>query len=343
MAWRWKRSANVQGDIDVAWRKSLRAAIAGDWRRAEKWLEELVSSDTENLEAYFALASLYREHDAIGRALRMHQNLLLRSDLTRAQRREALLELARDFDAGGFRERATASYEEILIAEPRNLYVLERLISILIERDEFPRALSLIRRLRRLNRETADRLEIQARLTVARRQLESEDYAGARKNLKRCLRRDESCALAWMILGDLEAACDKPKKAVAAWKEAAHSDQGFAPELYRKLAEAWTALGKPIEFERFLSDRLTTRPTDQTARIALARWRFQRGEGKQSIEELARAIEKAPQDIGLRAEYGRQLIASGQDTEALKAFSEFLDLIERADWSTGLNALESRD
>jgi lipopolysaccharide biosynthesis regulator YciM len=329
--------------IDVAWRKSLRAAIAGDWRSTEKWLEQLVAADTNNLEAYFALASLYREHDAIGRALRMHQNLLLRSDLNRAQRREALLELARDFDAGGFMERATASYEEILIAQPKNVEVLERLVAILLDRKEFPRALSLVRRLRRLDREKAARLEVQARLNLARVQMDAEAYADARKTIKRCLKRDHSCAAAWMILGDLEAACDKTKKAVAAWVQAVNADPGFAPELYRKLADSWTTLDKPMEFERFLSQRLDVHPADQAARIALARSRFQRGEGRQSIEELARAIELAPDHSGLRAEYGRQLIALGQEAEALKAYSGLLDLVEQKDWPAGFDSLESRD
>ena len=90
------------GSVESALRRALRAAVAGDWPSAESWLERIVEADSADLDAYHALARLYREQGDIGRAIRMHQNLLLRTGLSKVQKTEALLELARDFDAGGF-------------------------------------------------------------------------------------------------------------------------------------------------------------------------------------------------------------------------------------------------
>ena len=113
------------GSVEAALRRALRAAVGGDRPSAETWLERIVEADSADLDAYHALARLYREQGDIGRAIRMHQNLLLRAGLSKAEKNEALLELARDFDDGGFSERAIASYEEVLDAQPREAEALE--------------------------------------------------------------------------------------------------------------------------------------------------------------------------------------------------------------------------
>ena len=329
MAWGKKRAAAKETEIEQAWRRSLRAAVARDWQAAETWLERIVEADSQDLDAYLALARLYREQGAIGRALRMHQNLLLRSELTTAERAEALSELARDFETGGYRERAAASYEELLNLQPRNALVLERLVGLLHALNEFPRALALARRLRRRDREAGIRHEVEILLTRARVQREAGDHDGALKSIKRCLKRDKACALAWLALGDLAAERGKTSNALAAWKRGALVDSAEASTFYPKLAATFAARGKPEEFDAFLIKLLETRPQDHAARVALARARAARGASTLAIEDLARAIEVAPEDLGLRSELGRQLIASGQESEALKAYAELLGVVER--------------
>lgn len=308
----------------------MRAAVAGDWSTAETWLERIVEADSGDLDAVHALARLYRQQGAVGRALRMHQNLLLRSDLSRTARAEVLSELAHDFEVGGYKERAAATYEEILAAKPRNVEVLERLVSLLHELEAFPRALALVRRLRWRNRKVGDRLEVEILLSQARLQREKGDHEGARRSIKRCLRRNNACGRAWTLLGELEVERGKTAKALAAWKRGAALDESAACELYPKLAASFAARGKPEEFDRFLLKIIEDRPSDQSARIALARARAGRGETGAAVESLARAIESAPTHSGLRVELGRQLIASGQDAEAQKAYVDLLDALERS-------------
>lgn len=330
MAWRRKAASARPDDIDRAWRRSLRAAIAGDWPTAETWLERIVEADSKDLDAVHALARLYRQEGAVGRALRMHQNLLLRSDLNRKERSEALLELARDFEAGGYKERAAATYEEILSLEPRNVEVLHRLVSLLYDLQEFSRALSLVRRLRRRDRETGDRLEMEILLSQAEFLRDEGNHDAARRSIKRCLRRDKTCGLAWTLLGELEVERGKSARALAAWKRGAEVDATVASALYPKIAASFAARGNPEDFDKYLLKIIEERPSDHAARVALARTRAGRGDQALAVEVLARAIEIAPADPGLRVELGRLLMASGQEAEALKAYADLLDTLERA-------------
>lgn len=330
MLWRRKGAAARPAEIERAWRRSLRAVIAGDWPAAETWLERIVEADSKDLDAVHALAGLYRQRGAVGRSVRMHQNLLLRSELNRTARAEALFELARDFETGGYKERAAATYEEILATRPRSLEVLERLVSLLHELKEFPRALALVRRLRRRDREVGNRLEVGILLSQAQAQSEVGDHDAARRSIKRCLKRNKACGLAWTLLGELEVERGKTSKALAAWKRGAAIDETVAPALYPKIAASFAARGKPGDFDTYLLKIIEDRPSDHAARIALARARAGRGDTRLAVEALARAIELAPTHAGLRAELGRQLMASGQEAEAQKAYADLLDALERS-------------
>ncbi len=330
MAWGRTRSASLKPEErDRTWRRALRAAIAEDWPATESWLERLVESDTGEVDAYFALARLYRRAGALGRAIRMHQNLLLRSDLSGSERTEALFELARDFEVGGYDERAAATYEELLDGAPRHAEAIERLVPLLGGQRAWARALALTKKLRRRSPETAARLEIELLLAQARSSLDEGDHDSARKALKRCLRRDKDCGAAHVLLGEIEVERGKSSRALESWKRAARIDAELARGLYTKLEAGFSARGKPREFEEFVRELLESRPEDTHARIALARTLASRGESTGAIEELARAVEVVAEPLPLRAELGRQLLGAGQDAEALKAYAELLDEIER--------------
>jgi lipopolysaccharide biosynthesis regulator YciM len=331
--WRRNNAAAAASRIELAWRRALRAAIEGNWLGAETWLERIVESDSKDLDAYLALARLYRNQGAIGRAIRMHQNLLLRSELNRSERVEALLELGRDFEEGGFRSRAAATYEELLGLESGHAEILARLVSILLELNDFPRAFALVKRLRRRNRETGDRLEVTVLLAQSEAQIESGDNDGARRSIKRCIRRDKTCGQAWLRLGELETEGGKKNRALDAWKRGAEADREVATEIYPKLAATYAAKGKAKDFDAFLLKLLERRPDDHAAQVALARVRGGRGDSALAIEDLARAVEVTPEELRLRSELGRQLLAGGQDLEALKAYGELLELIDRLSMS----------
>jgi len=323
--------ARKAGSVEAALRRSLRAAVAGDWETAETWLERIVEADSSDLDAYHALARLYREQGAMGRAIRMHQNLLLRADLDKAQRNDALLELARDFDAGGFSERAAAGYEEVLDSMPSkgSTYrdVLTRLIELLHETREYPRALALVKRLRRVDKDAAEKAELALLLADAQACMDEGDADGTRTRLKKCLRRYKTSGEAWTLLGEIEAERGRDAKAIDAWRRAIDADPSRAEALYPKLDAGYAARGKSKDFEKLLRSTLESRPTETASRIALSRLLSSRGDTSEAIEELARAIEVTPGDVGLRVELGRQLLDQGQEAEALKAYAGLLDAL----------------
>jgi lipopolysaccharide biosynthesis regulator YciM len=308
---------------------ALRRVLDDDLDAAEDILSRVVRSDSDQIDAYLALARLYRRRGETGRAIRLHQNLLLRTDLPASVRDEALLGLAGDFRQGGFLQRAIAAYEEVLDRRPRERSALRALIRLHADVREFPRALELSRRLARV--EGRDGRTEEARLLVesaeaAHAEGRSED---ARRAIKKALRRDPRDARAWIQLGSLEAERGRGKRALAAWRKVPDVDRRRAAAIYPRLEATYAALGRPREFEEQMRALLEERPADAEARLALARALAARGEAEPAIAEVRAVLEREPENLKAHTALARVLLAEGREAEASKAFAEFLDLLER--------------
>jgi lipopolysaccharide assembly protein B len=74
---------------------------------------EAVQNDPDTSELHFALGNLFRRRGEYERAVRVHEHLLSRADLTRADRDRAQYALALDFLKAGLLDRAEAALEKL--------------------------------------------------------------------------------------------------------------------------------------------------------------------------------------------------------------------------------------
>src|SRR5499433_319942 len=74
---------------------------------------EVVKVDPETVELHFALGSLFRRRGETERAIRMHKNLLERSDLAEEQRLHAMVELGEDYLKAGLLDRAEEMFVKL--------------------------------------------------------------------------------------------------------------------------------------------------------------------------------------------------------------------------------------
>ena len=316
-------------DVDAALREVLRRVLDDDLEEAQQILARIVKADSDQIDAYLALARLYRRRGETGRAIRLHQNLLLRTDLPAEVRDQALLGLAGDFRQGGFLQRAIAAYEEVLDRRPRDVGSLQALVRLHADVRGFKRAMELARRLARV--EGRDGRAEEARLLVesAEDALAEGHSDEARRSLKKALRRDPSSAPAWLNLGELEAEKGHAKRALAAWRKIPEVDRRRAAEVYPRLEATYAALGRARDFEGELSKRLKEAPDDGVARLALARSLAARGEMEGAAGEIHTLLEHDPENLRGHAILARVLLAEGRESEAVKALVELVDVLDR--------------
>lgn len=314
-------------DAGSTLRETVLALLDRDLDRAEALLAAEAERDSTSVGIFLALGRLYRLRGETARAVRIHQNLLLRKDLAGEDRLCALADLAEDFRRGGFLHRAIAAYEEVLARAPRHLGALRALVRLQSDVRDFDAALALAARLDRIA--PASRATVTALLEQAEVAYAEGRTADARKAVRRALRRDARDARAWSLLGELESELGRSKAALAAWQRVPVLDRRLGARVYPRLAASFAAVGRARDHERYLRELLADQPDDGPSRIALARALGSRGDVDGALAELRVLLERNPDDLDAHHAQGHLLLGAGKEAEALRAFAVLLQQVER--------------
>lgn len=175
---------------------------------------EAVQKDPDTSELHFALGNLFRRRGEYERAVRVHEHLLARSDLSRADHERAQHALAQDFLKAGLIDRA----EQALRALEGTRFQEQAWLTLLTLQERsrnWPEAAELAERLQQ-----AGQGDFSARLAhygceqAEHAWQKSQDFAGARQLLEQAIARAPQSArpriqLAGMLSarGDAAAAC----------------------------------------------------------------------------------------------------------------------------------------
>jgi lipopolysaccharide biosynthesis regulator YciM len=241
--------------------RALHFVLAGDLAAAEEALAEAARLDSSASDVYLALANVYRARGQIGRAIQIHQSLLLRPDLPLELHREALLGLALDFRTGGFLGRATASFQELLQVDPRNLQALRELERIQVEAGDWE---SAIRTRRAIGSREPHTPRVLAHLWtgLGRSCAQAGREADARRAFRRALGQDRGCAEAYLELGDQQLREDAPRRAIAHYRRTLELHPAIGLLAYPRLWRAHEKAGELAGFEAVLRERLERRRDD---------------------------------------------------------------------------------
>lgn len=314
---------------DAALRRALHAVLDHDLAGAEQLLADAVRHDSNEIDGYLALARIFRQRGEIGRAIHLHQNLLLRRDLDPEARYQALLGLAEDFQEGGFLRRAIAAFEEVLARRPREARALRALTRLFVNAREPRRAVPLARRLVRVEGASARSVETDVWIELAEVERAEGRTHAARKALQRALRLDPSSVRACIALGEVDADLGRAKEALAAWRRVPELDRRAGPRVYARLAATFAALGRAREYESWLRELLATDPDDPGARLALARTLAARGAADEALGLAEEVLARDASHLDAHVVRGRILQGERRGAELAKAHESLLDLIER--------------
>ena len=318
------RRGRVEPSVAAAYGRALVLVLDGDLPGAEAPLQGVVERDSGQVAAYLALGRLFRHRGDVGRAIRLHQNLLLRSDLVDEERDLALRGLAEDLHRGGFAQRAADTYDELLRRCPDDALALHARIELHRAAGTAERALPLAAKLHRLrggdDGEAARRAEAALWLEAAEAAQREGRARDARRAVRRALRRAPTLAAAWTLLGELEAERGSSKRALAAWREAADSSDEPGAVLLGRLRSAFAAVGRADEYPSFLRERLAARPDEDATRLELASVLRERGDPAAAEAELREILRRAPEQRDAALALGQLLAGERRFEEACDAY-----------------------
>jgi lipopolysaccharide biosynthesis regulator YciM len=221
---------------------------------------EVAKLDPDTMELHFALGALFRRRGESDRAIRIHQNLVDRSDLSQDQRQKALYELGQDFLKAGLLDRAedifkrlqTGMYAVEALRHLKDIYVLEK---------DWELAIATAKRLDKLGSPSGhlDLAHYQCERAVSA--LLAGNESAVREYLGEAMQASRKSARALQLLGELEARAGQDDKAVAAWREIEQVNPAYLPIVAERIHQAYKRLGQAREGTQLLKGYLARQPS----------------------------------------------------------------------------------
>ncbi len=193
--------------------RGMYAMLTGDVETAIDHLSKVVELSTEPIEVYLALGNLYRQRGQIDRAIRVHQSLLTRANLSEEERVLALNALGMDFRTGGLMDRALKTFRESLGLSPKDPDALTHLVKLSEDLGEWGDAYDFAVRLQKIRRHKDPRMLSYLLAQKAQTLADGGMHVRAAWQLHRAIRLFRENMPAYIFLARLYLKVDKPDRA----------------------------------------------------------------------------------------------------------------------------------
>lgn len=227
-------------------------------KAVDLFLNILQKQETENeidrtsqFEAELTLGNLYRSRGEVDRALRIHQSLDRSPNYTFEQKLLAKQQLAKDFMAIGFYDRAESLYI-LLVDEPEFVEnALQQLAVIYQKTKEWEKAINVAEKLARLSPQE-NNIELAQYYCEWAKQLPAEKYLEQIKLLETALQVAPHCVRASLQLSELYKSKAEYVLAAQVLENVLWQNPDYLGEAIPSLKETYEALGQLENFELFL-------------------------------------------------------------------------------------------
>jgi lipopolysaccharide biosynthesis regulator YciM len=221
---------------------------------------EVVKVDPETVELHYALGSLFRRRGEYDRAIRMHQNLIDRADLSAEQRLAALFELGQDYLKAGILDRAEEVFNRLregpLAAEAQSF-----LLEIYQAEKEWQKAIDMAAQIESGPSESRAREVAHFYCELAAFDSTHSRPDDARRHLEAALETNRKCVRASLQLGDLERSLGNTERAIENWKRIESQDPAYLALAAQRLLDVFRETGRLEEGLTLLSGHLERFPS----------------------------------------------------------------------------------
>lgn len=213
--------------------------------RALDALQEVAHTHPNAIELQFALGTLYRRKGELDRAIRLHQTLSERDDLSTDIRNDAALELGEDYRRAGLFDRAEAVYRRLLDTA-RVIDARRALLDIYQQEREWAKAIEMASHLSDASHSLQYEVA-QFYCELAHQAMSSSRFDEADRHLDDALAAHRTCTRANLLRGELRLTQGDALGAIDAWLRIEQQDPDFLALAAPRLLEAYVALNKPEE------------------------------------------------------------------------------------------------
>jgi len=195
---------------------------------------------------HFALGNLFRRRGETERAIRVHQNLLTRSDLPPEQKAHSQFELGQDYLKAGLLDRAEETFNQ-LVDTQFSAQARRALLEIYQREKEWTRAIQAAQALQESGAGGRQKEIAQFYCELAQDELVHTHPDAAIPVLEKALAADRKNVRATMLMGDALLAKGETENALLAWRRVEQQSVPHVALVAQRLMDGYRAIGRHQE------------------------------------------------------------------------------------------------
>lgn len=219
---------------------------------------KMLEVDSNTVETHLALGSLFRRRGEVGRAIRIHQNLIARPQLSSYQRFEALLALGRDYLTAGVFDRAERVFQQCVEADVEQAdQALWYLLDIYQQEKAWDQAILIAHKIQMRTGRSMQQVIAHHYCELTEQALKEQQIGKAEQYLAKALHSDSGSVRANLLQADVNMRVGRFHDAVSAYRRIVQQHPAFVTESLKGLLTCYEKLGdieSGINFIKQLND-----------------------------------------------------------------------------------------
>ena len=259
-------------------------------------LKKTVKEDSENVMAYIKLGDLFREAGDPLRAVKIHDNLLIRNGLTDAQTADILQHLILDYRTADMPDKAIETAERLARRSKKNIEHQKLLLSLYESKGNWDKAFfhrQSINKWQKSNDQSVLALyKVEAGQGAIARGAERE----GRIRFREAVKLDKLCIPAYLFWGDSYRREKRNDDAIRIWEDFTRKNPEWAHLAFDRLKETLFETGRYWEIEGIYQRVLQNAPENPTVNLELADLYRNQGQFDQAIELCQDVLDTYPEE-----------------------------------------------
>ena len=290
-------------------------------------LRQVVSEDTNNLDAYLRLGQILRNYNKPDRSLQVHKDLTLRHALSREEKISVLTQLALDYIALKEYETGEKALREVISLDHRSHWAHKTLLRVQEQQQKWEEAYETAVTLLKLESNKSKKPLAGYKFQMAQQLYRKREYHKSRIIYKEAIGLDPAFVDAYLAIGDSYGQENRLEDAVNFWMKliSAVPDKGHL--VIDRLKRTLYELGRYGDLLDICETILEHSPKNKEARRTLAEFYEKKGDLDLATEHLEGLIEDYPDDLRTLTETIRLYL----ERNDRRKINELLRSVERAE------------
>ena len=262
---------------------ALNAMLLSDNRKAINLLSYLVKSNSEHVNAYLQLGNLLRDEDT-DRAIKIHQMLTVRQNLSNETKIEIYKSLALDYKKIDELSKSKIEAEKIVSMDKNNLWANLFLLSLAEQTEDWDYAEKKAKELKK-TKDFNENINL-SKYTLKKgiSYLQDNNLEDAEKLFRKAISESPDFGMPYKYLGDIKHLNRDLVKAIEYWEKFMELSPKDSHIVFDSFETALFDLGRYSEVEKFYRKVLDNNSKDLNAGLRLANVLNEKGENKAALE-----------------------------------------------------------